>query len=83
MPQPIILTCGEPAGIGPELAPQALGAGVPVVWMGDPAHLPAGTPWQPVERPSDPVGVGVLPDVRDRPLRDAQGACRRCGIRES
>ncbi len=61
MPQPIILTCGEPAGIGPELAPQALAAGVPVVWMGDPAHLPPGTPWQAVERPSDPVGVGVLP----------------------
>ena len=60
MPQPIVLTCGEPAGIGPELALQALGAGVPVVWMGDPAHLPTGTPWQPVERPSDPVGVGVL-----------------------
>ena len=47
MPQPIILTCGEPAGIGPELAPQALAAGVPVVWMGDPAHLPPGTPWRP------------------------------------
>ena len=31
MPQPIILTCGEPAGIGPELAPLALAAGVPFV----------------------------------------------------
>ena len=28
-PPPLILTCGEPAGIGPELAPRALAAGVP------------------------------------------------------
>lgn len=43
---PIALTCGDPAGIGAEIALKAravLGAGVPFVWIGDPAHLPAGT----------------------------------------
>ena len=40
---PIILTCGEPSGIGPELAVKALAAQVPFVWLGDPVHLPQGT----------------------------------------
>ncbi len=43
---PIVLTCGEPSGIGPELAAKAragLGATVPFVWLGDPAHLPKDT----------------------------------------
>ena len=40
MPGRIILTCGEPAGIGPELAPLALASGVDFAWMGDPRHLP-------------------------------------------
>ena len=46
-PRPIALTCGEPAGIGPELAPlarAALGDAVPFFWIGDPRHLPARTP---------------------------------------
>ncbi|MBV0890563.1 4-hydroxythreonine-4-phosphate dehydrogenase PdxA [Paracoccus sp. Z118] len=60
MPEPIILTCGEPAGIGPELAPLALAAGVPMVWIGDPSHLPAGTAWQAVESPADRVPEGTL-----------------------
>ena len=41
-PGPIALTCGEPAGIGPELATAAwrsLGDALPVFYMGDPAHL--------------------------------------------
>ncbi len=44
---PIVLTCGEPAGIGPEIAAAAwtaLGARLPFVYLGDPGHLPAGTP---------------------------------------
>ena len=28
MPRPVIVTCGEPAGIGPELAPLLLAAGI-------------------------------------------------------
>ena len=47
--RPIALTCGEPAGIGPETAVAArrrLGASVPFFWIGDPRHLPEGTAWQ-------------------------------------
>ena len=47
MTAPIALSCGEPAGIGPELAARAwatLKADCPFVWIGDPAHLPSGTP---------------------------------------
>ena len=61
---PLILTCGEPAGIGPELAPKALGAGVPMVWMGDPCHLPAGTDWAEIARPDEPVAPGRLAVLR-------------------
>lgn len=52
MSAPVALTCGEPAGIGPELAVrawQALGADCPFVWIGDPRHLPAGTPVAAIE----------------------------------
>jgi len=61
---PLILTCGEPAGIGPELAPLALAAGVPFVWLGDPGHLPPGTVWTEVATPADPVPPGTLPVLR-------------------
>jgi 4-hydroxythreonine-4-phosphate dehydrogenase len=47
MSAPIALSCGEPAGVGPELAVKAwraLGADCPFFWIGDPTHLPAGTP---------------------------------------
>lgn len=60
MSRPIVLTCGEPAGIGPELAPRAMGSGVRYVWLGDPAHLPEGTDWQAVTQVSDPVRPGAL-----------------------
>ncbi|MFG6081751.1 4-hydroxythreonine-4-phosphate dehydrogenase PdxA [Paracoccus litorisediminis] len=62
--RPIILTCGEPAGVGPELAPKALAAGVPFVFMGDPRHLPAGTEWIEVQSPDETVPPGVLPVLR-------------------
>ena len=63
-PKPLILTCGEPAGVGPELAPKALSAGVPFVWLGDPRHLPEGTNWQEVATSSDLVSAGILPVLR-------------------
>ncbi|MCF6232191.1 MAG: 4-hydroxythreonine-4-phosphate dehydrogenase PdxA [Rhodobacteraceae bacterium] len=47
MNAPVALCCGEPAGIGPEIAVQAwdkLRDDCPFVWIGDPRHLPAGTP---------------------------------------
>ena len=62
--RPLILTCGEPAGIGPELAPLALAAGVPFVWLGDPRHLPPGTRWAEIETPGDNVAPGTLPVLR-------------------
>ena len=59
----IIVTCGEPAGIGPELAPKLLAAGVPFVWLGDPRHLPEGTDWAEVTDLAD-LPQGVLPVLR-------------------
>lgn len=63
---PVALTCGEPAGIGAELAVKAraaLGAAVPFVWIGDPAHLPPGTAFAEVAEPAaaQDVAPGVLP----------------------
>ncbi len=45
----IAVSCGEPAGIGPEVAARAWAAlrdDLPILWIGDPRHLPLGTPWQ-------------------------------------
>ncbi|MCC5973549.1 MAG: 4-hydroxythreonine-4-phosphate dehydrogenase PdxA [Rubellimicrobium sp.] len=45
----IAVSCGEPAGIGPEVAARAwdaLRADLPILWIGDPRHLPPGTPWE-------------------------------------
>ena len=42
----IAISCGEPAGIGPEIAVKAWAAlrdEMPLLWIGDPAHLPSGT----------------------------------------
>ena len=59
-PRPLVMTCGEPAGIGPELAVQAraiLGRAVPFVWLGDPRHLPPHTRWSEVAVPETAVDV--------------------------
>ena len=48
-PLPVAISCGEPAGIGPEVAAGAWSAvrnDIPLVWLGDPRHLPAGVPHQ-------------------------------------
>ena len=62
---PIAISCGEPAGIGPEVAASAwaaVGHRLPLVWIGDPHHLPAGTPWAAVDDPAEAAGVqGALP----------------------
>ena len=53
--RPIAISCGEPAGIGPEIAAkawQALGSEIPLVWLGDPRHLPAGTPIHEADDPA-------------------------------
>ncbi len=67
--RPIALTCGEPAGVGPEIAVAAarvLGGEVPFFWIGDPRHLPQGAVFHvidAVDRLADvPNGVlAVLP----------------------
>jgi 4-hydroxythreonine-4-phosphate dehydrogenase len=51
-----VLTCGDPAGVGPELAAAvwaARGADLPFAWIGDPRHLPAGTPVAAIEAPAE------------------------------
>lgn len=66
---PIALTCGEPAGIGPELAIkawQALECKVDFFWIGDPAHLPDGAPVALIDSPAEAPhaiarGLPVLP----------------------
>lgn len=64
--QPIALTCGEPAGIGAEIALAAcaqLGSEVPFFWIGDPQHLPVGSRFEAIASPADVAAVapGVLP----------------------
>ena len=67
--QPIALSCGEPAGIGPEIAVaawNAVGADIPMVWIGDPTHLPEGTVWQEVKHAADATNAKAFPVlVRD------------------
>jgi len=67
--RPVILSCGDPSGIGPELAARAwehFGARLPFVWIGDPAHLPRGTKIREISQPSEAIthasaGLPVLP----------------------
>ncbi len=69
MTLPLALTCGEPAGVGPEIAAKAwaaLGPALPFVYVGSAAHLPAGTPTVEIADPGEaaaaaPDGVPVLP----------------------
>ncbi len=59
-PAPLAVSCGEPAGIGPEIAAKAwslLKGDLPFVWIGDERHLPASIPRQLVENFSDAAGV--------------------------
>ena len=46
MIKPIVVSCGEPAGVGPEVAAKAyasLSGAVPMAYVGHPSHLPVGT----------------------------------------
>ncbi|MGC1429224.1 MAG: 4-hydroxythreonine-4-phosphate dehydrogenase PdxA [Albidovulum sp.] len=66
---PIALSCGEPSGIGPEIAVKArahLGKEIEFFWMGDPAHLPEGSLWQEIAAPGDArqVPEHLLPVLR-------------------
>lgn len=53
---PVVISCGEPAGIGPEVAARAwaaIGADIPMVWLGDPRHLPRDIPHRVINTSSE------------------------------
>jgi len=57
---PVALTCGEPAGIGPEITAKAwekLRNELPFFLIGDPAHLPKTTNWKAIGSPSESTSV--------------------------
>lgn len=59
-PAPVAVSCGDPSGIGPEIAASAwdvLRARLPFVWIGDPRHLPRGTPVQEIDRAEAALSV--------------------------
>ena len=80
MPAPLVLTCGDPSGIGPEVAVAArarLGTSVPFVWLGDPRHLPQGSRFAAVDHPRAALDVAadvlpVLPHVFAAPALPGQ-----------
>ncbi len=62
--KPIVISCGEPAGIGPEIAYQAweaLRRDIPLLWIGDPRHLPKGADYQVVTDPSEAADATAMP----------------------
>jgi 4-hydroxythreonine-4-phosphate dehydrogenase len=68
---PVVLSCGEPAGIGPEVAARAwaaLAGEVPLVWLGDPRHLPTTVAHAVIERPQQ--AADLSPDVLPVLARD-------------
>jgi len=61
--RPVAISCGEPAGIGPEIAVKAwraLGEALALLWIGEPAHLPPETPVTVVSSPEDAPRPGTL-----------------------
>ena len=86
---PVALSCGEPAGIGPEIAVKAralLGAEIPFFWIGDPRHLPDGTRWQTLDDPAEalwmaPDCLPVLPlAMGPRPLPGQPAPALAAGV---
>ena len=74
MPAPLIVSCGAPAGIGPEIAAKAWDAlrdVIPFVWLGDPAHLPVGTPFQVISDMADTAGMRDAMPVMSIPFAAA------------
>jgi len=59
---PVALTCGDPSGIGPEIALKAraaLGGDLPFFWIGDPAHLPPGARCSEIADPAEALAVAA------------------------
>lgn len=64
---PVAICCGEPAGVGPEIAAKAWAAlryDVPMLWIGDPRHLPGDTQWTEVTQCADAVDAEAVPVLR-------------------
>lgn len=62
MSAPVALSCGEPAGIGPEIAAAAwdsLRGALPFFLIGDPSHLPPGTPIARITAPAEAIAASV------------------------
>tara|TARA_R110000796_G_scaffold35454_2_gene91023 strand:+ start:6400 stop:7368 length:969 start_codon:yes stop_codon:yes gene_type:complete len=58
--RPVVISCGEPSGIGPEIAAKAwavLAGEIPMVWLGDPRHLPRDTPHEVIDTPAQALRV--------------------------
>ena len=69
LPPPVAVSCGDPAGIGPEIAAKAWDAlreTLPFVWIGDPAHLPPIAPVMPIDDPAEAAAAAThgLPVLR-------------------
>lgn len=67
--RPVLVSCGDPSGVGPELAAKAwdhLRASEPFCWIGDPSHLPKGTKYQEVDRVGDAFSIAsrAMPVLR-------------------
>ncbi len=85
---PVAVSCGEPSGIGPEVAARAwavLGADLPFVWIGDPRHLPEGTPVATIDDASEAAeaaarGVPVLAMAFPEPARPGNPASANAGF---
>lgn len=61
--RPLVMSCGDPSGIGPEIAAkawEAVGRDCSFVWLGDPRHLPQGVAFRIVEDVAD-CGGNALP----------------------
>ena len=69
--KPIALSCGDPSGIGPEIAVaawRALGPQLPFFYIGDPAHLPPGVPTASISNPAEALSASTraLPVLEHR-----------------
>ena len=79
MTAPIALSCGDPAGIGPELAAKAwseLRNTCPFFYIGDAGHLPQGTSVAPITQPSEALeaSASALPVLQvDFPAPNVPG----------
>lgn len=68
---PLVVSAGEPAGIGPEIAAKAWAAlkdELPFAWIGDPKHLPPDTPFNEISDVG--VAVGIAEEALPVLVRD-------------